>query len=66
MVARLDFWSVWRKIRNRLTKVEAGLPLVSWEKSRRTNLDSDLSVKENIDISMDDTLAVYVPVLYMS
>ena len=62
MVARFDFWSV--SLAQDLKSANEGrgrLTLVSWETSRRTNLDSALSVKENIirlDISMDDALAV--------
>ena len=62
MVARFDFWSA--SLAQNLKSANEGrgrLTLVSWEKSRHTNLDSTLSDKENIirlDISMDDALAV--------
>ena len=63
MVARFDFWSVsLAQNPKSANKGRAWLnSRVHGKKSRRTDLNSALCVKENIvrlDISMDDTLAV--------
>jgi hypothetical protein len=63
MVARFDFWSV-SLAQNPKSAIEGrdGLnPKFHGKRVRRTDLDTTLSIKENIirlDISMNDALAV--------